>query len=88
VSDVALGAGDALHHAEFVELDHCFGKIEVDRAAALALAVQDHGQIAHAFEVSDLGSIFAARGCVAFDHGIHGGICHAVGAADDAFVDL
>ena len=39
--DVALGARDAFHQAEFVELDDRLGKIEIDRAAALAFAVED-----------------------------------------------
>ena len=61
VGDIALGSRDALHHSEFVELDDGFGEIEIDRSAALALAVQDHRQIAHAFEVFDLRGVFAAR---------------------------
>ena len=64
VGDVALRSGDALHHSEFVKLDDWFGEIEVDRSAAFAFAVQDHCQIAHAFEVLDLGGVFAAGGGV------------------------
>ena len=88
MGDVALRAGDALHHSEFVELDDWFGEIEIDRSAAFAFAVQDHGEIAHAFEVLDLSCVFATRCGVAFDDGIHGGVSHAISGADHAFVDF
>ena len=88
MGDVALRAGDALHHSEFVKLDHRFGKIEIDRSAAFALAVQDQGQIAHAFEVLDLRSILLARSGVAFDDGIYGGVGHSLSGTNHAFVDF
>src|ERR1019366_2140811 len=88
VGDIALRARDALHHSEFVKLNHRFGEIEIDRSAAFALAVQDHRQIAHAFEVLDLSSVFAARGGVRFNDGVHGGVGHAIGGTNHAFVDF
>src|ERR1019366_7699657 len=88
VGDIALRAGDALHHSEFVELNHRFGEIEIDRSAAFALAVQDHREIAHAFEVLDLSSVFEARGGVRFNDGVHGGVGHAVRGTNHAFVDF
>ena len=59
--DVALRAGDALHQSEFVELDHRLGQIEIDGAAALALAVQDQRQIAHPLEPGHQLGCSAAR---------------------------
>ena len=40
----AVGAEDALHLAFVVEVDDGLGKIEVDGAALLALAVEDFGE--------------------------------------------
>src|SRR5580658_1372465 len=92
MGDVALRSGNAFHHAEFVELDDRFGEIEIDRSAASALAIQDHRQIAHAFEVLGLVCVFAAsfyaRWGVSFDYGVHGGVGHSLSAADHAFIDL
>ena len=86
--DVALGAGDALHQTEFVELNHRFGQVEVNRTSALALAIQDHRQGAHVLEVFDLRGVPGARGLVALDHGIHGRVGHSFSGTDHAFVDL
>ena len=61
VRDVAFGARDGPHQAEFVELDDWLGEIEVDGSAALALAVQDHGQVAHQFEVRDQRGVALAQ---------------------------
>ncbi len=92
VGDVALRSGDALHHSEFVKFDDRFGEIEIDRSAAFAFAVQDHGQIAHAFEVLDLSCVFApgfdVTFGVAFDNGIHGGVGHSLSGPNHAFVDF
>ena len=65
VSDVAFGARDAFHHSEFIELDDGFGEIEVNRSPALAFAIEDHGQVAHAFKVVDLIFVFDAGRCLA-----------------------
>ena len=59
--DVALGAGDALHQAVFVEFDDGLGQIEVDGAAALALAVEDQREIAHQFKHRDQRGVALAR---------------------------
>ena len=41
VGDVALAAGDADHLAALVEADDGLGQVEVNRAAPLALGVED-----------------------------------------------
>ena len=85
VRDVALGAGDGLHQAEFVEFDDGLGEIEVDRSAALAFAVQDLLQVAHELERRDQRGVAGALGRIAFEDGVDGGVGHALGGADDAF---
>ena len=53
VRNIALRTGDALHQSKFVEFDDRLGKVEVDRAAALAFAVEDHGQVSHGLKQLD-----------------------------------
>ena len=88
MGEIAFGARNGLHQAEFVELDHWLGKIEVDRSAALALAVQDLRQIAHQFECRDQRSVTLAQRLVAFQNGVHIGVGHALGGADYAFAQV
>src|SRR6185437_6408341 len=52
VSDITLGAGDAAHEAEFVKFNYRFRKVKINGAAALALAVEDHSQIAHQLKIA------------------------------------
>ncbi len=86
--DVALGTRDALHQSEFVELDDGLGQVEVDRSAALALVVENQGEIAHQFECGDKRRVTRARGGIALEHVVDGGIRHALGGADHAFAQL
>ena len=86
--DVALRAGDALHQSEFVELDHRLGQIEIDGAAALALAVQDQGQVAHPLEPGHQLAVALARAGVAFEHQVHVGVGHALGGTNHAFAQF
>ena len=79
---------DALHHSEFVELYDWLGEIEIDRSSTFALTVQNHGQIAHAFEVLDLGGVLAAGFGFSFDYGVHGGVGHSRSGADYAFINF
>src|SRR5579863_542854 len=88
VGDVALGARDGLHHSEFVEFDDRLGEIEVDRSAAVALAVEDLGEFAHELEVPDQGRIALAQRVVPFEDSVDRGIGHALGGADDTFVQF
>src|SRR5579864_5561454 len=83
VRDVALGAGHALHQSEFVEFDDGLRQIEIDRSPPLALAVEDHLQLAHQFEVWNEGGVTGLERLIAFQHGIHRRIGHALGGTDD-----
>ena len=85
VREVALGAGDALHKSELVEFDDGLGQVEVDGAAAMAFAVEDEGEIAHQLERRDQRGIALAQGGVVFEDGVHVGVGHALGGADDPF---
>ena len=86
VGDVALRARDALHQAVLVELDDRLGQIEIDGAAAHALAVQDHRQLAHQLEDIDQPVIVLAQRRIAFEDEVDVGVGHALGRADDALV--
>ena len=50
MGDVARRARDAGHGAPLVEFDQRLGQIEIDGAAAHALAVQDQRQLLHQLE--------------------------------------
>ena len=84
VGDVALRARDAGHQAVLVELDHRLGQIEVDGAAAHALAVEDQRQLAHQLEDVDQPAVVLAQRGIAFEDEVDVGIGHALGGADDA----
>jgi len=84
MGDVALRTRDALHQSEIVELDDRLGKVEVNGTAALAFAVENYGQISHEFEGGDESCVPFARGGIAFDDGVDGGVRHALGGTDDA----
>ena len=84
----AVGARDALHLAFVVEVDDGLGQVEVDGAALLALAVEDHGEVEHALEVRDERREFGARWLVAVEDGVDLGVGHAARGADDAFADF
>src|SRR5262249_39694415 len=85
---IAFRLGDALHEAVFVELDDGFREIEIDRPAALALAIENGSQVAHALEFSDQVLIARAQTDIAFKDGVDGGVSHALGRANHALVDL
>ena len=82
--DVARRAGDAGHFAEFVELEQRLGQIEIDGAAADALAVQDQRQFLHPLEALDQLLIALQQRRIAFEHAVDRGVGHPLGAADDA----
>ncbi len=88
VGDVARGAGDAGHFAELVELDQRFGQVEIDRAAAHALAVQDQRQFLHQLEALHQRAVAVAQPGVAFEQQVDVGIGHPLRAADDAGGEL
>ena len=88
VRDVAFGARDGLHQSEVVELDDGFGEVEVDRSAAVALAVEDLREVAHEFEIRDQRSVAGALWLVAFEHGVDCGVGHAFSGADHAFAQI
>src|SRR5207248_10282317 len=86
--DVALGARDALHHTQIVELDYRLRQIKVDRAALHALAIQDFRQVAHPLEFLDKLGIFFARFNQAVEDLEDLRVCHSRGGANDAFVNV
>ena len=86
--DVALGAGDGFHQAELVEFDDRLGEIEVDRSAALALAVEDVREITHQLEAGDQRSVTLAEDLVAFEDGVDGSVGHAFGGANHTFTEV
>ena len=53
VGDVARAARDAGHDAGFVEFDQRLREVEVDRAALVALVLQNFSQLAHQLEAFD-----------------------------------
>ena len=88
VGDVALGAGDGLHQSEVVEFDDGLGQIEVDRSAALALAIENLLQVAHEFEVFQERGVTLALGVVTCEYGVDGGVGHALGGANHALAQI
>src|SRR5882762_9862101 len=83
--DVALRAGYALHQSKLVELNHGFGQVKIDRTAALALAVEDHGQLAHELKRWHQRGVALAGGGIIFEDGVDRGVRHALSGADYAF---
>ena len=79
---------DGLHQAEFVEFDDGLGEIEVDRSAALALAVENLLQFAHQFERRDQRGVAVALRFVTFDDRVDRGVGHAFGGTDHAFAEF
>ena len=77
---------DALHQPVLVELDHRLRQIEINGAAAHALAVQNHRQLAHQLEEVHQPVVSLAQRGVAFEDEVHVGVGHALGRADDALV--
>ena len=74
---------------KLVELDDGFGQVEVDRSAAVALAVENLREVAHEFEMSRPAERSGARcDCVAFEHGVDCGVGHALSGADHAFAQI
>ena len=84
----AIGAEDALHLAFVVEVDDGLGKIEVDGAALLALAVEDFGEGEHALELRDERRELGTSRFVAGEDGVDLRVGHALRGADDAFGDF
>ena len=81
---VARQANHAGHDAELVELDQRFWQIEVDGAAAHALAIQDQRQFLHQLEAWKQIPVAVAQSGVAFEQQVDIGVRHALGAANDA----
>ena len=84
VGDVARRARDAGHGAQFVELDERLGQVEIDGAAAHALAVEDQRQFLHQLEARHQRLVALAQRGVAFQQQVDVGVGHALGAADHA----
>ena len=63
------------------------GRVEVDGAAAHALAVEDHRQLAHQLEDVDQPVVVLAQRGIAFEDEIDVGVGHALGGADDALAE-
>ncbi len=72
MGEEALGAGDAFHQAVLVEFDERLGKIEVDGAAALALLVEDLGELLHEEKIFDQRGVTLAGCGVAIENELDG----------------
>ena len=88
VRDVARRPRDAGHLAEFVEFEQRLGQIEIDRAAPLALAVQDQRQLLHQLEPLRQLRIALTQSGVAFQHSVYRGVGHALRAANHAAAEF
>ncbi len=88
VGDVARGTADAGHGAPFVELDQRLGHVEIDRAAAHALAIHQQRQFPHQLEALDQRLVALALGGIAFEHKMNIGVSHPLDAADHAGGEL
>ncbi len=88
VRDITLRARNALHQSRLVKLDHRFRQIEIDGSPPLALTLQNQSQIPHQLEAGDQRRVALAQSRVAFEHGIHRGIRHALSRADHALTQL
>ena len=86
--DVARRARDAGHGAPLVELDQRLREIEIDGAAAHALAVEHQRQLLHQLEALHQRPVALAHSGVAFEQQVDIGIGHALHAADDAGCDF
>ena len=86
--DVARAARDAGHGAGFVEFDQRLGKVEIDRAALVALVLQDFGQFAHELEAFHQRRVAGSLRGVAFEQQMHVRVGHALGAANHAPAEL
>ena len=84
VRDVALAADDAEHASIVVELDDRLGKIEINRAASVAAAIQQKRQFLHPAEILDKRGIARGHLRIAFDDFVDVGVGHAFGGTNDA----
>src|SRR5205814_9168532 len=78
MSDVALRTRDTFHQSELVEFDHRLGKIKINGTPALALAIQDHRQIAHKLEYAGEIGVALAHAGIAFQYRVHAGVGHTL----------
>ena len=85
---IPLGARDAGHLAEVVELDLGLRQVEVDRAAALAAAIQNHREVAHLLEALDQGSVLLPEGLVSLENCENFRVGHPLNAPDDPFTEV
>src|ERR1700751_434187 len=88
MSDIAFRASDRLHHSVLVEFDHRPGQVEVDRATAHPLAIEDQREITHHLEHRNKRGIALAQDRVAFQYSVHIGVGHALSGADHTFVEF
>ena len=85
---VALASRDALHHAQFIKLNHRFRHVKVNGAALYPLAIQNLGQLVHQLKILHQWAIAMAQVLIAFDNCVYIGVGHAFCRADDALSQL
>src|SRR5439155_12453437 len=88
MSDVALGSRDTLHQPELVELDHWLRKIKINGTPPLALAIEDHRQIAHKLEDAGEIGVALAHAGIALQYRVHAGVGHTLCRANNAWAEL
>ncbi len=76
---VALGARDASHQPQIVELDDWLRQIEVNRPPTFPFPLQDHGQFVHQFETFDQVRVSFALRFISLKHLVYRRIGHALG---------
>ena len=88
VRDISLAANDALHAPGFVEFNDRFRKIEINRAALVAPAIEQQRQLLHPAEFIHQRSVALAHFRIAFEHLVDVGVGHAFRGADHAGCEI
>src|SRR5579883_1341895 len=88
VSDVTFRPTDAAHHSVLVEFNDRLRQVKINGSTAHALAIQNHRQIPHHFEITHKGSVSLAQLRIAIEDGVYVGVSHAFDRADHALVQF
>src|ERR1700749_1316011 len=84
----SLRSNDGFHVSIWVELNHRFRQIEIDRSTTTSFRIQLQGQFIHSFELwYQLGKLLS-RFVIPVEYTLNLRVSHAFGAADNAFTNL
>src|ERR1700735_5251521 len=84
----SLRPHDGFHVSVWIELNHWFRKIEIDRSAAMPFRVQLQRQLIHPFELWHQLRELLPRLDIPVEDALDLRVRHSLRAADDAFADL